>query len=68
MSFYSSTIFAQAGYTTLQCLLASMGFGLVNVSLLWCHTAASEHHILTCTQFIFAFPAILTVSEYQELV
>ncbi|EON98535.1 putative hexose transport-related protein [Phaeoacremonium minimum UCRPA7] len=32
MSFYSSTIFSQAGYTTLQCLLASLGFGLVNVS------------------------------------
>lgn len=29
MAFYSSTIFEQAGYTTKQCLLASMGFGLV---------------------------------------
>lgn len=31
MSFYSSTIFSEAGYTTKQCLLASFGFGLVNV-------------------------------------
>jgi MFS family permease len=31
MSFYSSTIFSEAGYNTLQCLLASFGFGLVNV-------------------------------------
>lgn len=31
MSFYSSTIFSKAGYSTLQCLLASFGFGLVNV-------------------------------------
>jgi hypothetical protein len=31
MAFYSSTIFSQAGYTTKQCLLASFGFGLVNV-------------------------------------
>ncbi|OXG21713.1 sugar transporter [Cryptococcus neoformans Tu401-1] len=30
MSFYSSTIFAEAGYDTRQCLLASFGFGLVN--------------------------------------
>ncbi|KAE8446528.1 hypothetical protein EG329_011860 [Mollisiaceae sp. DMI_Dod_QoI] len=30
MSFYSSTIFAQAGYNTLHTLLASFGFGLVN--------------------------------------
>lgn len=29
MAFYSSTIFADAGYSTLQCLLASLGFGLV---------------------------------------
>ncbi|KAH8680441.1 membrane transporter D1 [Ilyonectria robusta] len=29
MAFYSSTIFEQAGYTPKQCLLASMGFGLV---------------------------------------
>lgn len=32
MAFYSSTIFAQAGYTPRQCLLASFGFGLVNFS------------------------------------
>ncbi|WRT67418.1 uncharacterized protein IL334_004389 [Kwoniella shivajii] len=30
MSFYSSTIFAEAGYNVRQCLLASFGFGLVN--------------------------------------
>ncbi|KAL2213942.1 hypothetical protein CC79DRAFT_1339158 [Sarocladium strictum] len=30
MAFYSSTIFAQAGYSVKQCLLASLGFGLVN--------------------------------------
>ncbi|GME25686.1 Sugar/inositol transporter [Neofusicoccum parvum] len=30
MSFYSSTIFSEAGYSTKQCLLASFGFGLVN--------------------------------------
>ncbi|KAF2251220.1 hypothetical protein BU26DRAFT_517930 [Trematosphaeria pertusa] len=30
MAFYSSTIFAEAGYTTRQCLFASFGFGLVN--------------------------------------
>ncbi|RSH93856.1 hypothetical protein EHS25_006505 [Saitozyma podzolica] len=30
MSFYSSTIFSQAGYTAKQSLLASFGFGLVN--------------------------------------
>jgi hypothetical protein len=30
MSFYSSTIFSQAGYSTFQCLMASFGFGLVN--------------------------------------
>ncbi|WVW82765.1 hypothetical protein I302_104776 [Kwoniella bestiolae CBS 10118] len=30
MSFYSSTIFSEAGYNTKQCLLASFGFGLVN--------------------------------------
>lgn len=30
MAFYSSTIFAEAGYSTKQCLLASFGFGLVN--------------------------------------
>lgn len=29
MAFYSSTIFAEAGYSTLSSLLASMGFGLV---------------------------------------
>ncbi|KAJ6443571.1 sugar porter (SP) family MFS transporter [Purpureocillium lavendulum] len=29
MAFYSSTIFANAGYSTFKCLLASMGFGLV---------------------------------------
>ncbi|WQF82747.1 Putative major facilitator, sugar transporter, major facilitator superfamily [Colletotrichum destructivum] len=29
MAFYSSTIFEQAGYSTRNCLLASMGFGLV---------------------------------------
>ncbi|RFU81095.1 sugar porter sp family mfs transporter [Trichoderma arundinaceum] len=29
MSFYSSTIFVEAGYSTLSSLLASMGFGLV---------------------------------------
>ncbi|KZL80871.1 sugar transporter [Colletotrichum incanum] len=29
MAFYSSTIFEQAGYSTQNCLLASMGFGLV---------------------------------------
>ncbi|KAL3953009.1 hypothetical protein ACCO45_012952 [Purpureocillium lilacinum] len=29
MAFYSSTIFAEAGYSTLNCLLASMGFGIV---------------------------------------
>lgn len=29
-SFYSSSIFAQAGYSTKQCLLASLGFGAVN--------------------------------------
>ena len=28
MTFYSSTIFAQAGYSTRDCLLASLGFGL----------------------------------------
>jgi hypothetical protein len=33
MSFYSSTIFAEAGYSTKQCLLTSFGFGLVNVSI-----------------------------------
>lgn len=35
MSFYSSSIFAEAGYSTIQCLLASFGFGLVNVSILF---------------------------------
>lgn len=30
MAFYSSTIFAEAGYSTKQALLASFGFGLVN--------------------------------------
>ncbi|KAK4685475.1 hypothetical protein P7C73_g4667, partial [Tremellales sp. Uapishka_1] len=30
MSFYSSTIFVEAGYNTKQALLASFGFGLVN--------------------------------------
>ena len=29
MSFYSSSIFSDAGYSTLNCLLASLGFGLV---------------------------------------
>ncbi|CAM1503318.1 Fc.00g080940.m01.CDS01 [Cosmosporella sp. VM-42] len=29
MAFYSSTIFQQAGYSAKQCLLASLGFGLV---------------------------------------
>ncbi|KAJ5980803.1 hypothetical protein N7481_008101 [Penicillium waksmanii] len=29
MSFYSSTIFSEAGYSTRDCLLASLGFGLV---------------------------------------
>jgi MFS family permease len=29
MAFYSSTIFAAAGYSTLSSLLASMGYGLV---------------------------------------
>ena len=29
MAFYSSTIFQQAGYSPKECLLASMGFGLV---------------------------------------
>jgi hypothetical protein len=33
MSSYSSTIFAEAGYSTKQCLLASFGFGLVNASI-----------------------------------
>lgn len=35
MSFYSSSIFAEAGYSTMQCLLASFGFGLVNASILF---------------------------------
>lgn len=45
MSFYSSTIFSEAGYSTLQCLLASFGFGFVNVrsALLNCLTS-------TCTR------------------
>ena len=30
MAFYSSTIFAEAGYNTVHTLLASFGFGLVN--------------------------------------
>ncbi|KAF2111260.1 hypothetical protein BDV96DRAFT_189689 [Lophiotrema nucula] len=30
MAFYSSTIFAEAGYSVRQCLFASFGFGLVN--------------------------------------
>jgi hypothetical protein len=30
MAFHSSTIFAEAGYSTLNTLLASFGFGLVN--------------------------------------
>ena len=30
MSFYSSTIFAEAGYNVRDSLLASFGFGLVN--------------------------------------
>jgi len=30
IAFYSSTVFAIAGYNTTQCLLASFGFGLVN--------------------------------------
>lgn len=30
MAFYSSTIFAQAGFNAKHCLLASFGFGLVN--------------------------------------
>lgn len=47
MAFYSSTIFAQAGYSVKQCLLASLGFGLVN--------------------FVFAFPAIWTVSNLPLL-
>lgn len=47
MAFYSSTIFAQAGYSVQQCLLASFGFGLVN--------------------FVFAFPAIWTVSTTSPL-
>ncbi|KAJ5098127.1 hypothetical protein N7532_005128 [Penicillium argentinense] len=29
MSFYSSTIFSEAGYSTRDCLLASLGFGLI---------------------------------------
>lgn len=29
MSFYSSTIFAEAGYNDKECLLVSMGFGLI---------------------------------------
>lgn len=32
MAFYSSTIFANAGYSTKNTLLASLGFGLVNTS------------------------------------
>lgn len=29
MAFYSATIFAEAGYSPKQCLLVSMGFGLI---------------------------------------
>ncbi|KAM0278052.1 hypothetical protein ACHAQH_005421 [Verticillium albo-atrum] len=32
MAFYSATIFAEAGYSPKQCLLVSMGFGLITVS------------------------------------
>lgn len=35
MAFYSSTIFAEAGYNSTQTLLASFGFGLVNFIFAW---------------------------------
>ncbi|KAK0100208.1 hypothetical protein ONS95_008547 [Cadophora gregata] len=35
MAFYSSTIFAEAGYNNTQTLLASFGFGLVNFLFAW---------------------------------
>lgn len=35
MAFYSSTIFAEAGYNNTQTLLASFGFGLVNFVFAW---------------------------------
>lgn len=60
MAFYSSTIFAEAGYSTKQTLLASLGFGLVNVS-----RRCGRHTLNTIAnmhQFVFAFPAIWSVS------
>ncbi|WVF71916.1 hypothetical protein IAT40_006726 [Kwoniella sp. CBS 6097] len=53
MSFYSSTIFAEAGYNTKQCLLASFGFGLVNTIFafpaIWTIDTFGRRNLLICT-------------------
>ncbi|KAK8869561.1 hypothetical protein IAR55_000128 [Kwoniella newhampshirensis] len=53
MSFYSSTIFAEAGYSNRQCLLASFGFGLVNtlfaLPAIWTIDTFGRRNLLTTT-------------------
>ncbi|WVQ78619.1 hypothetical protein IAT38_000705 [Cryptococcus sp. DSM 104549] len=57
MSFYSSTIFAEAGYNTKQCLLASFGFGLVNtvfaLPAIWTIDTFGRRNLL-----LFTFPCM----------
>ncbi|WWD01082.1 hypothetical protein V866_008020 [Kwoniella sp. B9012] len=53
MSFYSSTIFSEAGYNTKQCLLASFGFGLVNtifaIPAIYTIDTFGRRNLLLCT-------------------
>jgi len=55
MAFYSSTIFAAAGYSTKQCLLASWGFGAVNFAFafpaIWTIDTFGRRNLL-----LFTFP------------
>ena len=63
MSFYSSTIFAEAGYNTRDTILASFGFGLVNTifdaTSLAAETLTRDHWLTH-----LAFPAIWTIDTF----
>ena len=55
MSFYSSTIFSEAGYSTRDCLLASLGFGLTTfifaLPAVWTMDTFGRRNLL-----LFTFP------------
>ncbi|EIW72341.1 hypothetical protein TREMEDRAFT_24694 [Tremella mesenterica DSM 1558] len=55
MAYYSSTVFVQAGYTSEQALLASLGFGLVNsvfaIPAIWTIDSFGRRNLM-----LFTFP------------